>query len=212
MTTLYLTRHGETVWNTQKRMQGWNDSPLTELGVKQAKWLGERLEKEIIDVIYASPSGRAFKTAEIVRRNKNIEIIPRDNLREINMGNLEGKDQECLMREYENEIHNFWNAPSVYVPCNGETFTEVQDRAVEEIMNIAKENEGKNILVVTHTVVLKCFMAYVNNQPIDKIWDPPYTHQTSLTKVEIDGNDIKVIMHADTSHHKEVKDKNAGGF
>lgn len=39
MTTLYITRHGETVWNTQKRMQGWLDSLLTELGEIQAGWL-----------------------------------------------------------------------------------------------------------------------------------------------------------------------------
>lgn len=212
MTTLYLTRHGETIWNTEKRMQGWNDSPLTELGVKQAEWLGERLQKEEIDIIYSSPSGRAFKTAEIVKGTKNVQIIPRDNLREINMGDLEGKSQEYLVREYESEIYNFWNAPSLYVPNNGETFKEVQDRVVEEIMNIVNENKGKTILVVTHTVVLKCFMAYVNNKPIDKIWDPPYTHQTSLTKIEIEDRHMKVIMHADISHHKEVKDRDAGGF
>jgi probable phosphoglycerate mutase len=42
-TTLYLTRHGETEWNVQKRLQGHLDSPLTELGKKQAAWLEEAL-------------------------------------------------------------------------------------------------------------------------------------------------------------------------
>ena len=43
MTTLYITRHGETLWNTERRMQGHNDSELSELGRQQAGWLKEKL-------------------------------------------------------------------------------------------------------------------------------------------------------------------------
>ncbi|EQB85893.1 hypothetical protein M918_16965 [Clostridium sp. BL8] len=75
MTRLYITRHGETLWNTEGRMQGWNDSPLTDLGIKQAEWLRDRIQDEKIDAIYSSPSNRAFKTAEIVRGGREIEII-----------------------------------------------------------------------------------------------------------------------------------------
>ncbi|TXK90538.1 histidine phosphatase family protein, partial [Parageobacillus sp. SY1] len=45
MATLYLTRHGETRWNVEKRMQGWQDSPLTEKGRQDAMRLGKRLEE-----------------------------------------------------------------------------------------------------------------------------------------------------------------------
>lgn len=61
---------GETEWNTEGRMQGWNDSPLTKLGVNQAHWLYERLKDIDFNVIYSSPTGRAYKTAEILKGKK----------------------------------------------------------------------------------------------------------------------------------------------
>lgn len=64
-TRLYLTRHGETEWNVIHRMQGSKDSPLTELGVRQAESLKAVLDTVPIDAVYASPSPRAMRTAEI---------------------------------------------------------------------------------------------------------------------------------------------------
>lgn len=208
MTTLYLIRHGQTIWNVQKKMQGWNDSPLSELGIQQAEWLSERLENVSIDIIYSSPLGRALKTAEIVRGTKNIDIISRDNLREINGGMWEGKEQEYIEKEFKEQLNNYWNAPHLYVPYGGENFEQVRDRAVKEIENIINENEGKNILVVTHGATLKCFMSYVRNISIKDLWEPPYIHQTSLTKIEVDNKKMKVIMYADTSHYREVEVEN----
>ncbi|SDY53249.1 Histidine phosphatase superfamily (branch 1) [Proteiniborus ethanoligenes] len=51
MTRLFITRHGQTEWNLEGRMQGQKDSKLTELGEIQAEWLGERLNEEKIDII-----------------------------------------------------------------------------------------------------------------------------------------------------------------
>ncbi len=82
MTKLYITRHGETLWNTEGRMQGWNDSPLTDLGIKQAEWLRERIKDLKIDVIYSSPSGRAYNTAEIIKGNRELQVIKHDGYRE----------------------------------------------------------------------------------------------------------------------------------
>lgn len=94
MTKVYLTRHGETEWNEKGIMQGWGDSPLTELGKNQAKWLGERIRDLHIDVIYASPIGRAFNTAEIIRGDREIPLIAYDGLKEIKIGGWEGLNQE----------------------------------------------------------------------------------------------------------------------
>ena len=74
-TNLYLTRHGETVWNTQKLMQGWKDSPLTDRGIKQARQLSERLSEVSFDAIYSSTSNRAVRTAEIIKGERSLEVI-----------------------------------------------------------------------------------------------------------------------------------------
>lgn len=58
MLHLYIARHGQTQWNVEKRMQGWLDSDLTELGLYNARALGERLKDIELNQVYISPSKR----------------------------------------------------------------------------------------------------------------------------------------------------------
>lgn len=202
-TTLYITRHGETLWNTEGRMQGWSDSPLTELGRQQAVWLEERLEDVKFHVVYSSPTGRAFKTAELVRGDRNIDIISADELREICLGDWEGLDQQQLKERYGEELFNFWNKPHLYKNATGESFEDVRKRTFEFIKKIVQAHCNQNVLVVTHTMALKSLMSCIENKAVERIWDPPYIKQTSLTIVEFDEDNIRIVMNADTSHHKE---------
>ena len=61
-------RHGETLFNTQKRVQGWCDSPLTENGILQAEQAKQYFAKKGIsfDAVYSSTQERATDTAKIV--------------------------------------------------------------------------------------------------------------------------------------------------
>jgi phosphohistidine phosphatase SixA len=84
-TNIYLVRHGQTEWNVEHRMQGHQDSPLTELGLTQAHWLGDAFEDKPLDLIYSSSSYRAFRTAELIRKDKVIDIIKHDDFKEMNL-------------------------------------------------------------------------------------------------------------------------------
>src|SRR5688572_19962610 len=90
MTQLILIRHGETLWNTQHRMQGHADSPLTEDGLRQARQLAQRLTQIEFKALYSSDSGRALETARIVAAATGHEIIVDSRLRERNFGVFEG--------------------------------------------------------------------------------------------------------------------------
>ena len=204
MTTLYVTRHGETEWNTEGRMQGWNDSPLTDLGINQAYWLYDRLKDMNFNAIYSSPAGRAYKTAEILKGERNIEIISHDALKEINLADWEGLDQKLIKEKDEEQFYNFWNAPHLYKPQCGEDFLQLQHRITQGINEIVKEHKDETVLIVTHTMTLKALMASLENKPLSRIWDPPFIKQTSLTIIEIDDDKISIEMHADASHHKEI--------
>ena len=59
-------RHGQTLFNLQQKIQGWCDSPLTELGIKQAKAAGECLKNVDFDHYYCSTSERCSDTLEIL--------------------------------------------------------------------------------------------------------------------------------------------------
>lgn len=203
MTRLFLTRHGETEWNKEGKMQGWGDSPLTELGIKQGEWLRDRMFDTKIDVIYTSPIGRAYNTAEIIRGNRDIKIIANDGLKEIKLGRWEGLSQDEIQKKDIINYFNFWNVPSKYIPtCKAETFNEVMERSYKAISDILREEKGKNILVVTHTVTLKAYLCKLQSREIDTLWDPPFIKQTSLTEIEFDEESFKIPVMACMKHHK----------
>lgn len=209
MTKLYLTRHGETEWNTIGRIQGWKDSPLTELGVEQAKWLSDRMKNTHIDVIYSSPAGRAYDTAKIIKGDRDIPIIKHDDLRELNIGAWEGLTQNEIKSLDEENLNHFWTVPSKYsVVEGGESFEILRERVFNTISKILKKHDGKTIMIVTHTIALKGFMSALEERHIDTLWEPPFIKQTSLTEIDfLDFNDMKynIVLNADINHHKTIK-------
>lgn len=203
-TTLYIVRHGETEWNVERRMQGHMDSPLTALGARQAQWLGEAMKDTAIDCIYASSSGRTDMTARLIRGERDIPIISTDALKEIHMGDWEGQLADELRRTYPDQFEAFWYEPTEYKGVNGETFEELRHRVLPYVQSMIADNEGKSILIVTHTVVVKTLMAYFEHRHPDQLWDPPHIQPTSLSQVEIIAGESQavIVQHGDTSHYQ----------
>lgn len=122
MLKLYITRHGETEWNIERRIQGWKDSNLTPKGVENAIALGIRLMDVDFNCVYSSSSNRTIRTAELIRGDRNIQLIPDNNLREINLGDWEGKTSADF-EELDNQGYKaFWETPHLYVPKSGESY------------------------------------------------------------------------------------------
>lgn len=90
---IFLTRHGETEWNKENRLQGWKDSTLTSEGKEIARLLGKRLKDAPIDRINTSPSKRAVHTAELIRGSRNFSIKEETKLR-VNFFRKVGKQYE----------------------------------------------------------------------------------------------------------------------
>ncbi len=87
---VYWSRHGETLWNTQNRMQGLGDSPLTEKGLADAKRLAESLAGVPISKAYCSPALRARRTCELALAGREVPIIEDDRIQEMALGRFEG--------------------------------------------------------------------------------------------------------------------------
>lgn len=202
-TTIYLTRHGETEWNVQQRMQGHQDSPLTALGVKQAEWLSRGLLREPIDVIYTSPSYRTQRTAEIIRGERELPVYPAEAFMEIGMGPWEGRNTAELKEAYAEPYRNFWEDPEKFKLEGGETFAQVQARALEKLQEILLAHEGQSVLIVTHTVVIKLLMAYWEQRNLLQLWDLPYIYPTCLCQIEFAEGTPRILLHGDTSHYEE---------
>ena len=141
---LLLTRHGQTDWNVAGKIQGTTDIELNETGKKQAEETGKKLINYDIDVIIASPLKRAKKTAEIIRGNRNIEILLDDGLKERAFGEFEGKTRE------EFDFNEIWNYKLNKHYERAESTSELFERVQGFLNKIQEEYKDKTVLLVTH--------------------------------------------------------------
>ncbi|MFC4100251.1 histidine phosphatase family protein [Paenibacillus xanthanilyticus] len=204
-TTVYLVRHGETEWNVTKRFQGHLDSALMPLGRNQALWLGESLSGTVIDAVYASSSARTMTTASLIAQGsgRDVRIQPCDEFKEMYLGVWEGLELEEAKCRNPLQFQRFWEEPDAFQVEGSETFRAVADRAMAKLNELLPMHAGQSILIVTHTVVVKVLMAYFEQREMNAIWGPPYIHPTCLSKIEIDQDIPRIIMHGDTSHFRE---------
>jgi probable phosphoglycerate mutase len=200
---IYITRHGQTKWNVEGRMQGQLNSNLTEKGINQAKWLGESLQDTEIDVIISSSSGRALETAILIRGSRDIEIVKNDNLREIYLGEWEGRIATVIRISDKEQQDNFWKRPHQYEPSSGESYEELRNRVIKELDYIITEFNVNTVLIVTHAVTLKMILAYIKKLDIKNTWSGTFMHQTCLNEVVVDDGVMKIIKEGDISHYKE---------
>lgn len=201
MTRLYLVRHGQTEWNIEGRMQGSKDSPLTDLGIYQAKQLGKSLEKVNIDIVYSSSSERTMNTAKIIVGKRKINILPTDELKEMNFGFWEGMTFEVIKEQYQELYQTFWNTPHLLRDCPGESFEQLKNRLVGFVNKVIQQHEGKDILLVTHGVALKMIINTFKGLDIKDIFQGEILKPTSLTVVEVENNNYNIVKYGDIEHY-----------
>ncbi|GHO82079.1 histidine phosphatase family protein [Dictyobacter formicarum] len=202
-TTLYITRHGQTQWNAERRMQGHANSELTELGTQQATWLHDALQDIDFAAIYASPSTRAYRTAEIIRGQREQAVIACEELKEIGLGSWEGHLTSEIEQQHPAEFFAFWHAPQEYQALNGgETFPQMRERVLPKVDELINLHAGQTILLVTHAVTLKTIVSSFEGRPLARLWDPPVIHPTSLSKIVIKDGIASIELYADVSHHQ----------
>ncbi len=154
MSTLLLIRHGETLWNTERRMQGHRDSPLTERGLWQARQLGLRLKDQPFAALYSSDLPRAARTAGEIAAVTGHTIISDERLRERHFGVFEGLTQ-AEMREREPEAYErFMSRDPQYAVPGGESPADFFERCRMALEDLARRHPGDTIAVVTHGLVL----------------------------------------------------------
>ncbi len=174
---IYFIRHGQTEFNREGRMQGQLDSPLTDLGVEQARRMGQRLKSLVDDparwAIIASPLGRTLRTAQIVRETVGltceIELDPR--LAELSVGEWEGQTRAEIGARHPGLL----DGPDwIYGAPGGESRLALEARLSDWLAGI-DEGDGRRRLVVSHGAAGRVLRAlYAGGDPAGA-WrpDPP---------------------------------------
>ncbi|MDB5809380.1 MAG: histidine phosphatase family protein [Betaproteobacteria bacterium] len=158
MSQLILIRHGETVWNRERRMQGQMDSPLSEVGLRQAQALARRLSKLEFKTLYCSDSGRAHQTARSVADVTGHELKVEPRLRERHFGVFEGLTGPEIEAQHPEAYLRFKSRDPHYVVPGGESAVAFRDRALTCLIEIAGRHANEVVVIVTHGLV--CDIAY----------------------------------------------------
>jgi len=215
---LYLMRHGQTIINKAKRVQGWCDGVLTKEGEEVVTSTALGLRDIKFKAVYSSDLGRAVKTAKIVIRenkaNKDLELVEVPGLREMHFGKYEGEIEKVLFNDIFKKLNIKSFEEALKIPDFGRAFADTCASldetgqaenydiminrvmgALTEITKEASNNGGGNILLVVHGGILR----NIFNQ-LDKSIDVSGIENASISKVEYENGEYKVITTNDMSY------------
>lgn len=214
MLRLILTRHGETVWNIEGRVQGAMDSPLTEKGILQAQGLAKRLQNEGITKIYSSDLPRAIATADEIRRELQLpKIMISPAIRELSFGEWEGKAWWDLRNLYPS-LFTLWDQGphQVQIP-GGESMWEVTERAWNFIQELPRHHHDETVCIVTHGMTLQLLVKKALGLSVETWEGVPWQHNTAVNIFDLsEDGEIKPVLIADHTHLETESTKPTSGF
>lgn len=155
ITRLYLTRHGETIDNANKIMQGQTPGQLNENGILQARRLAYKLANTHFDAFVSSDLQRSVDTCRIIAEPHGGMVATTPLLRERDWGDFTGR----YIPDIENAV---W-------PDNVEPIDKLKERAREFLRFIQKEYPGQTILAVGHGIINKAIQAVFYNKEMKDI-------------------------------------------
>ena len=160
MTTILLARHGETDWNRAGRFQGHADPPLNRTGRAQAAELSAALSGEALAAVYSSPLRRAFETAEIVAAPHDLDPVPVEALREVDVGSWSGLTRAEAEARFPSQYARWRDYGQGW--DDGETYDEMGNRVVAALLELAARHERERILAVTHGGPIRAAFAFAD--------------------------------------------------
>jgi len=204
MITLFIIRHGQTVDNLENRIQGHTDSPLTELGLRQAEAVADRLASESFAAIYSSDLGRAVRTAEIVASRHALPVQTTPLLRELNLGVAQGLTGKEFAQQYPEE-YRLWSTSSVtHRPPGAESIESLTARCRQFIEQVTRDHkDGEKLAVVGHSGSQRGLVCAALDLPVS-YYRSLSVANAALSIVEI-GDHPALRLYNDTCHLRGVE-------
>jgi broad specificity phosphatase PhoE len=214
VTRLYLVRHGQSAGNAEGRFGGHSPTPLSALGIEQAKITAESLAKEKINAVYSSDLLRAVQTAEPLAELLDLPVIQSPAFRERNVGVLEGLTFDESKQAFPQDYYALVNRSVHHVITRGESYRHLLRRATNALSEILHIHRGEKIAVFSHTGVI-CFLTLyllgaINRRTKTTPW--LVTSNCGINRFEIRGrNNIRVIAVNDTRHLSQITGNDSFG-
>lgn len=167
---VFLVRHGETYANCEKKFAGWTDTQLTPKGIQQGKSASEKIDMTKIDVIITSDLSRAVDTATYIKKDVNLEITKLQAFREMHFGDWEDLTAGEMRKNDGAAVDAWWADYVNYKTPNGESLKGMYERVTEGYEKILNNHRGKNILLVSHSGVMRAILSKELCDSVEGYW------------------------------------------
>jgi broad specificity phosphatase PhoE len=202
VTRIFMVRHGATVLSVEDRFAGATDVDLSDEGREQTRRLAERLSREKIVAVYASPLGRTVETARILAGPHKLEVQTRDGLREISHGRWEQMTRREVEEKFPDEAAEWEKDPYTFAPVGGESGLAVTARALPALIELVREHPGEHILVVSHKATIRLLLSSLLGFDPRRYRDNLDQKPAALNIVDFrDATRARLTLFNDTSHY-----------
>lgn len=211
---LYIVRHGQTLFNDLERVQGWSDSPLTDLGIRQGQAVAKHLSSISFDQVYASDSKRAMDTANFIiqkQENPSLSLETTPLLREAYYGSFEGGSEEGpwgpvfdafgfdrsliltdfsqvyreVLAQHSNETIRNMIADSDPMQL-AENYDQYSGRLKQFMDEMIVDNESEHVLVVNHGGTAQLLIELLLEDSTG--YTETYNSSTTIIEISSEGN------------------------
>lgn len=207
---LFLVRHGETVWNAERRSQGHADIELSERGRLQAACLAQRLASEGLEAIYSSPLSRAVSTAAAIAAAHSLAVFTDDGLREMDQGDLEGLTGEQMRERHADVLRAWATTPATVRIPGGETLLELQERAWAAIERIRAAHHDATVAAVCHNFTILTIVCRALGLDLNHFRRLRH-NLAALSVIEFSDRFPVLVAFNETRHLDGIDDTAAGG-
>ena len=202
MITFYFIRHGQTIWNESGRYQGTTDVTLSELGYEQAKKTAERFKDIHLDGIISSTLDRAFQTAKNINQFHQLEIEKNDLLQELHFGEWEGLTYEEIETKWPGMIDEMYHHPENLRLPHGESFSDMQNRAMKMMNDIIGRGDDKTYVIVSHGAAIRTMICGLLGISLEKSWNFSFSNAGVTCMKHYIGDRTILAFHNSTEHLK----------
>ena len=206
MTRLILIRHGESMANREDVFSGHYDVELEEKGRIQARCTASYVTSTYsVDKVYASDLKRAYETGKAVADILGMDVIPKRGLREIDGGKWEKVPFVELPTLFP-EDYKIWMEDIGQMRCTGgESIKELAQRVMGTLEEIAKENEGKTVVIATHATPIRVTQSMIQTGGVERMKDIPWVSNASVSELEYHSGEWKLIQIGYDKHLAELR-------
>src|SRR2546428_6361146 len=201
---LILVRHGETMYNAQRRYTGQSDIPLNTLGERQAAALGESLATDRFDVIVTSDLERTRVTAEAIAHIHGLAIREDIDLRELAFGEWEGYTYDEVLARDAKLVAQWRSDPATYAPPGGETVSQLRDGCSHALRNWQTQYPEASVLWVTHGGLIGVLLCHVLGIDLKRRWQ--FRHDNaSISEMHLSGEHVTLVRLNETAHVRALR-------